>query len=130
MRDWEPGSELDAEIACRVVRERIGEYGVDDDRHRSIASDGVVRDLPPVSTDIAAAWTVVDYLRGRGYTVHVAEYPERVNGSGRPSSLSGSTRATCSIERAMLGHQVRVGDAHASTAPLTICRAAFRIARD
>jgi len=56
----EAGPDLDVEVARHVFGEQIGEYATDSGPHQFIASHGISRNVPPFSTDIAAAWTVVE----------------------------------------------------------------------
>jgi hypothetical protein len=117
MSEWRAGPELDAEIARRIFGERIGQYGAGDDVHRFITNCGVVRDLPPYSSDMSAAWMIVEQFTERGYQVHVIQYP---------GEASTDSRARCSIVQVVRGVRRRVADIRSSDAPLAICRAALR----
>ena len=126
MSEWTAGPDLDAEIARRVFGERIGQHGADDDAHRFIASHGVVRDLPPYSSDGRAAWTVVDLLTERGYRVHVIQYPGEASPGRHCGRVGAGDRVRCRIEQVALGEHRRLADIYATDAPLAICRAALR----
>jgi hypothetical protein len=123
MDDWEAGAELDAEIARRVFGEQIGQYGSGDDVHRFVTSYGVVRDLPPFSTDIGVAWKIVDELHARGFLIRVITYPKDT--APRPSDLE--TRVTCRVEQTVRGVHRRVAEADAANVPLAICQAALQV---
>jgi hypothetical protein len=122
---WEAGPDTDVEIARQVLSERIGQYETDGGPHRFIQSFGLVRDIPPFSTEIGAAWQVVEHLRDRGFLVRVLEHPE----ASRPDSTHRRAwldrRSECLVEQQVRGVRRRVGHGYASTAALAICRAAL-----
>ena len=122
---WEAGPDTDVEIARQVLGERIGQYETDDGPHRFIQSYGLVRDVPPFSTEIGAAWQVVEHLRDRGFLVRVIEHPDgsRHDSEHRRSWLD--RRAECLVEQHVRGVRRRAGHAYAGTPALAICRAAL-----
>ena len=69
----EAGPDADVEIARRVLGEQIGQFQTDDGPHRFVESYGLVREVPPFSTEIGTAWQVVEALRGQGFLVRVIE---------------------------------------------------------
>jgi len=72
--------------------------------------------LPHYSTDIAAAWQVVESLRAMGFVVLIS--------SPRPVHAWGVEAWHLDVE-----HDRRRGEAYADTAPLAICRAALKAVR-
>ena len=122
--DWEAGPKLDVEIARRVLQERIVQYETEDGAHHFVESYGLVRDIPPFSTDVAEAWKVVEHLRERGYLVRVVEHPESSRHVSEDRRAWLERRVECVVEQHVRGVRRRVG-AHASTAALAICRAAL-----
>jgi hypothetical protein len=124
MSDIDAGPDLDAEVAHLVFGEQIGEYATDAGAHRFIASFGLTRDLPPYSSDISAAWKVVERLRDDGFLVRVQEHPESFRHDNEGRVAWRSRRAMCLIERVTLGVHQRAGVGYADTAALAICRAA------
>ena len=124
--DWEDGAELDAEIARRVFGEQLGQYGSGDDIHRFVSSYGIVRDVPPFSTDIGASWKIVDELRARGFLIRVITYPK----DAAPRPNHPETRVTCRVEQTVRGVHRRVAEADAANVPLAICRAALQACQD
>lgn len=124
MADWEAGPDLDAEVARRVFGEEIGEYATNRGPHRFIASHGLSRDIPPYSTDIASAWTVVERLRDDGFLVRVQEHPDSLRHDFEGRVAWRARRAMCLIERVTLGVHQRAGVGYADSAALAICRAA------
>lgn len=67
---------------------------------------------PEYSTDIAAAWLVVEKLESGGYCVHVENFPP---------STPAAYRWRAHVETAELS----IGYGDADSAPLAICRAAL-----
>lgn len=122
---WEPGPDLDAEVARRVLVETIGQYEGENGPHRFIQSFGLVRDIPPFSTEIAAAWRIVEHLRDSGYLVRVIEHPDagRLDAEHRRSWLD--RRSECIVEQTVRGVHRRAGHVRAATPALAICRAAL-----
>jgi hypothetical protein len=125
---WDAGADLDAEIARLVFGEQIGQYETDAGPHRFIASYGLVRDIPPFSTDIAAAWQVVEHLRDAGYLVRIVEHPESSRLDAEHARVWRQRRAECVLEQHVRGVRGRAGTARAGTAALAICRAALAAA--
>src|SRR3954452_21998515 len=121
----EAGPNLDVEIARHVFGEQIGEYATESGAHRFIASHGLSRDVPPFSTDIAAAWNVVVRLRDDGFLVRVQEHPDSFRHDNEGRVAWRSRRAMCLIERVTLGVHQRAGVGYADTPALAICRAAL-----
>ena len=121
----EAGPDLDVEVARRVFGEQIGEYAVEGGAHRFIASHGLSRDVPPFSTDIAVAWTVVERLRDDGFVVRVQEHPDSFRHDNEGRVAWRLRRAMCLVERVTLGVHQRAGVGYADTAALAICRAAL-----
>ncbi len=72
------------------------------------------RNVPPYSTDIGAAWTIISHMQQHGYVVRLESPP------GMLSVVPVSQRWVCSIWK----RQPRVGH-FAGAAPLAICRAAL-----
>jgi hypothetical protein len=126
MTTWEAGPELDADVAQAIFGEQVGQYESEEGIRRFLQSHGLVRDLPPFSTELAAAWTVVEGLRAGGYLVRVVEHPD----PGRDDAARYRTwlaqRSECTIERTVRGVRRREM-AQAGTVPLAICRAALAI---
>lgn len=98
-----PGREMDAMIAGKI-------FGavVDEDRS-SVDPDSADcwRETPHFSTDIAAAWTVVEKLRRDGYGVHVGGRPDAweisiINAGGIETALDDQPTAPLAIGRAAL----------------------------
>lgn len=110
MSELAVGAELDAAVATKVFDWTMDRYGIwhTPRKPNGVASHGVK--VPPYSTDIAAAWTVVDHLQKQGYQWRV-ETP-------KPDAHDW--------------YEVRVWAnralwyAHGTTAPEAICRAALR----
>lgn len=119
-----PGPELDALVAEKVMgRKREHEFDNDSDdptcyycnaylssRGRPCAGD------PPYSTDIAAAWEVVEHMIERDMRVNVSTCYQPDDG----------TPWICTLER----HESQIGDPnkwteYAETAPEAICKAAL-----
>jgi hypothetical protein len=126
MEHPEAGPDLDVEVARRVLGERIGHYDAGDGTHYFIESFGLVREIPPFSTDLAAAWKVVEHLRDAGFLVRVVEHPESERRHEEPRLTWDARRHECLVEQTVRGVRRRAG-AHASTVPLAICRAALAI---
>jgi hypothetical protein len=118
------GRELDALVAERVFG-RIVDYG----RHgpgQLIATnprdeDDNWHDLPPYSTDIAAAWQVLEAVAVKGTDFYIEYSPS-------PYALywcrfNDTTQGTWTKSGG--SEDKRRGDAHASTAPHAICLAAL-----
>ena len=122
---WEAGPDTDVEIACQVLGERIGQYETDDGPHHFIQSYGLVRDIPPFSTEIGAAWQVVEHLRDRGFLVRVIEHPEGSRHESEHRRAWLNRRSECLVEQVVRGVRRRAGHAYAGTAALAICRAAL-----
>jgi hypothetical protein len=86
---------------------------------------------PHYSTDIAAAWLVVEKLRGSGYLVRIQEHPDGFpffREAVDPATGAGAIhkRALCLIERVQpLGSHRVEGQGYGDTAALAICRAAL-----
>ena len=122
---WEAGPDTDVEIARLVLGERIGQFQTDDGPHRFVESYGLVRDIPPFSTEIGAAWQVVEHLRDRGFLVRVIEHPEAARHASEDRRAWLDRRSECLIEQHVRGVRRRAGHAYARTAALAICRAAL-----
>jgi hypothetical protein len=127
--DDEAGSDLDVEVARQIFGEQIGEYATDGGPHRFIASHGISRDIPPFSTEIAAAWSVVVRLRDDGFLVRVQEHPDSFRHDNEGRVAWRSRRAMCLVERVALGVHQRAGVGYADSAALAICRAALEARR-
>ena len=123
--DWEAGPDLDVEVARRVFGEEIGAYDTDAGPRQFIKSFGLSRDVPPYSSEIAAAWTVVERLRDDGFLVRVQEHPESFRHDFEERLAWRARRAMCLMERVTLGVHQRAGIGYADTAALAICRAAL-----
>jgi hypothetical protein len=121
----EPGAELDAEIAQRVFGERVRQYEGEDGPHRFIESYGLVRDLPPFSTDLGMAWRVVEHLRDAGFLVRVIEHPDSGRHHAEDRRAWEDRRVECVVEQTVRGVHRRAGLARAATPALAICRAAL-----
>lgn len=131
------GLELDTAVAERVMgdrRESMGWWVSRDGSTFSCANGGP----RPYSTDIAAAWQVVERLRAEGWIVRVQEMPDSLPflagagwrvGEGREIPA----RAVCILHpnpvleerRGQHGQQVTE---FAMSSPEAICRAALRAA--
>ena len=122
---WQAGPDTDVEIARRVFGEQIGQYETDDGPHRFVQSYGIVRDISPFSSEIGAAWSVVEHLRDRGYVVRVIEHPEAARHDSETRRSWLDRRAECVVEQNVRGVRRRAGHGYASTAALAICRAAL-----
>src|SRR5688500_20157100 len=122
---WEAGPDTDVEIARLVLGERIGQYEADGGPHRFIQSHGLVRGVPPFSTEIGAAWQIVERLRDRGFLVRVIEHPEssRHDSEHRHSWLD--RRSACLVEQHVRGVRRRAGHAYAGATALATCRPAL-----
>lgn len=136
MSELAAGAELDAEIAQRVFGLRV-EW---DDEECSSATPGAKwvygseywavsvpyvyhsedddegEYLQSYSSDIAAAWLVVEAMRARGYSFEVGCNPDRKK-TGYESTF---------WEPYEKGKMVRMWEAEADTAPVAICRAALK----
>ena len=121
----EADADTDVEIARQVLGERIGQYEADGGPHRFIQSYGLVRDIPPFSTEIGAAWQIVEHLRDLGFLVRVIEHPEASRHDSEPRRAWLDRRAECLVEQHVRGVRRRAGHAYAGTAALAICRAAL-----
>jgi hypothetical protein len=110
------GRALDAEVAERVM-------GLDLSWRR-VTLDGTNRDLGPVrnvpaySTDIAAAWEVVEHMEARWWWFALETFPNP-HGINDGATVTARFKAT-----AMPGQHDGVGKAE--DAPLAICRAALK----
>lgn len=107
MSKLEAGRELDALVAERVFG------AVVDGERSSIDPDSADcwRETPHFSTDISAAWEVVEMVYAKW------------NGRVRATILRDDGGCYCKFV-ALTGHGI-VGSAHADTAPLAICLAAL-----
>jgi hypothetical protein len=126
MEHHEAGPDLDVEIARQILGEKIGHYDGPDGRHFFTESFGLVREIPPFSSDLAAAWTVVEHLRDAGYLVRVVEHPESERRYEEPRLTWNERRHECLVEQTVLGVRRRA-NTYASTVPLAICRAALAV---
>jgi hypothetical protein len=126
MEQPEAGPDLDIMVAKHVLGERIGHYDSDQGVHYFIESHGLVRDIPPFSTDLAAAWKVVEHLRDAGFLVRVVEHPESERRLEEPRLTWNERQHECLVEQSVRGVRRRA-NAHANTVPLAICRAALAI---
>jgi hypothetical protein len=110
------GRALDAEVAERVM-------GLDLSWRR-VTLDGTNRDLGPVrnvlaySTDIAAAWDVVEHMEARCWWFALETFPNP-HGINDGATVTARFKAT-----GMPGQHDGVGKAE--DAPLAICRAALK----
>ena len=104
MSKLEAGRELDARVAEKVMGQGSG-YPLPNDFH-------YIAEIPYYSTDIAAAWEVVEKLKDDGYTVQLWSY-------------SGSCCYGCAIARPTDGFQTP--PLAPPTMPLAICRAALAV---
>lgn len=102
------GPELDAVVAERVLGWTRGrrEFGDMPWRRPGDGPSRGVLGVPPLSTDIAAAWKVVEVMRERGYFPHIGFFGQ-----------NESWRANFRRENA--------DGEWADAAPLAICRAAL-----
>lgn len=115
--EMEAGRELDALIAERIFGLRVEweqEYlGETIPSSKQLADqydeNGI---LPMYSTDIAAAWGVIEKL-----AIHMIQFRLEQTGSG----ITFAKFFDCTIDM-----QKVIGGAHADTAPLAICRAALK----
>jgi len=122
---WEAGPDTDVEIARQVLGERIGQYATDGGPHRFIQAYGLVRDVPPFSTELGAAWQVVEHLRERGFLVRVIEHPDDSGHDSEHRRAWLARRSECLVEQHVRGVRRRAGHAYAATPALAICRAAL-----
>ncbi len=98
------GRELDALIAEKVMGRAF-----DAEFHRECAEDNLETELRNYSTDIAAAWEVVEKLRSEGCRYSITDCPHEK----RPTvQLTLKTGAACG--------------AYAPTVPHAICLAALK----
>jgi hypothetical protein len=106
----EAGRELDALIAERVMGWRQTLFSNFPDQLEPPDEPGKARSVPHYSTDIAAAWLVVEKMR-LTHWVEVLVYPELVF-----------------VRAGRLGdtHKVKVIRNEAATSPLAICLAALK----
>lgn len=111
--DFEPGPELDAEIARRVFGYEILPYRNADNSATFFADGALYRLTPGYSTDIAAAWQIVQKMHDDGWTVHLQCYTN-------PHDVRGWS---CTFVRP--GAMGAVAVSYFSQAPLAICRAAL-----
>jgi hypothetical protein len=122
---WDAGADLDVEIARQVLQEQIGQYETEGGPHRFVRAYGLVRDILPFSTEIGAAWQVVEHLRDRGFVVRVVEHPESSRHDSENRRAWLDRRTECIVEQNVHGVRRRAGHAYARTAALAICRAAL-----
>jgi len=115
----EAGPEMDALVAERVMGWQLSEYRIV--RPDGSSFDAPIREmwddplysrysLPPYSTDIAAAWQVVEHMRTIEFDIDLLLMPD-------------------SQDRCCLEHSARIESkvcAYAPDMPLAICRAALK----
>ncbi len=126
MEQSEAGPDLDVAVAQHVLGERIGHYDTDRGPHFFIEAHGIVRDLPQFSTDLEAAWKVVEHLRDTGFVVRIVEHPESERRHEEPKLTWDARRHECLVEQTVRGVRRRA-NAYGNTVPLAICRAALAI---
>lgn len=117
----EAGRKLDAIVAERVLGVRVGfEVGVSLFSYTANGFEGVA----PYSTDIEAAWQVVDELDKRDY--YFAMSRDWVMVGGVPTGERGYHARFHPYMEVAYGEDENATSAWAETAPLAICRAALR----
>ena len=121
-----PGRELDALVAEKVMGQTVrlaDDMGVDHDEGDFFVNKpdskeprwGHMLGLPHYSTDIAAAWAVVEKMQGLGWTFQVDDV-------GFNDSTEGKWRVVLTEETK--GHDYHPADG--DTAPHAICLAALK----
>ena len=126
IRATKPGRELDAWIAEKVLGKKVAWVESPEAANREWLAKGapytvdelhMIWALPGYSTEIAAAWELVEAAAKEGHTVAV----DYSNVTNRWAAYVSGSRQACQ------GHYV-VGDggyAEATTAPEAICKAAL-----
>lgn len=138
MAELEAGRELDRLVAERVMGWRVfgtpEVYAYWTEPYEGEKRLGDMPSLPRFSTDIAAAWTVVERMREMKWLVRVQEMPDNYpyldNMTGEPLFYA---KAYVTMEwmpriSERTGKLVMPRCARATTAPLSICRAALAAA--
>lgn len=108
------GAELDAEIERRLFgREIICSCGIDCD------------DIPPYSTDVAAAWLVVGQIIEGDDTGFYLEYQptQYWPKEQEPMEPARHWRAMCGLSGTDMGWR----ESYADTMPLAVCRLALKL---
>lgn len=106
-----PGRELDALVAERIFGAKLinGEWVVKIGNFQSKSNI-----LMNYSTDIAAAWEVVEKMQSKGYVVDISCY-----------SVISNRRSSCVIY--VQGEPWEKFDAESESAPEAICSAALKV---
>lgn len=118
MTEMQPGRELDAEIARRVFGREVipgGGYA-----HDYSFTDYPAVEVPHYSTDMAAAWLIVEHFRTRRYNI----FPSAECGWQSPP---GMPEHAVTIEW-MVDEPAVIESVHGAgaTMPLTICLVALQ----
>lgn len=116
------GRELDAEIARRVLGSAVirgGGYG-----HDFSFTDYPAVQVPSYSTEIAAAWEIVEWFRSRRYNVFLSAECGWQSAPGTPQFAV--TIEWMADEPAVIESVFEVG----ATMPLAICRAALEARKE
>lgn len=117
---------LDAEVAVKVfgwTREQVALAMLCADGSIAACSEMTTGHIPEYSTDIAAAWLVVERLNAMGYSIHLHQFHASIGGGWSvdvhcpfgPCKLHGTTEHDCH----------GVDDVIGGSAPLAICKAAL-----
>jgi hypothetical protein len=120
------GRALDAEVDRVVFGHRV----------RMLASGGAQwwgeteaftgwHNVPPYSTDIAAAWLVVEKLTAEGYWMSLEGWDKNTLLEASWTASFWCDRGACSVHGGPSDSGHGSGDVSADTAPLAICRAAL-----